>query len=541
MKKRVWALYRVSTEKQAIEDDIPMQRNAVRKFVQKRPDWELLEELSELGVSGFKKSVQERDKLQVIKKAAEEGKFDILIVWKDDRLGRNKFEIPFMLEFLKKQGVEVWSVEDGILNNNEKHEDSLLSFLRFWVAEGESKKTSIRVSEALKQMNEQGRWTGGNIPFGYEMFDTGIKHPKYDKTIKDLMISENESKIVKLIFYLVVEKGYGADRITNFLNENSFLSKDGKKWRSNAVRRILRNPIYIGRQRYNTADKDGIKLKPFREDLVIIPEDIFNKTQKILDVRNKKIKINEPINVPSTSANLLLSGLARCGYCGSKLYADSSTKTRTRLDGTKASYTYWRYVCRESLHHRETHPKSYFGAKKFDYRTESEIIKLLNIISNSDEFNNLVTDVFDSIYEQKQFQIKNLEKEKQNLNLQLEAIKNLIVKIALGESKLTEDYVMEQIRLKESEIDNCQKLIDQYKAELGKADERKKEIDKLKKAMEEWEDKYRRGDHDTKKMMLANAVNRVYFFDKKIDVKLRTEFDEILQKLMKTGDYSMGK
>jgi len=532
MKKRVWALYRVSTDKQVTEDDIPMQKNAVHNFIEKRPDWELCQEFSELGVSGFKKSVQERDKLQTIKKGAEEGKFDILVVWKDDRLGRNKFEIPFMLEFLRKNGIEVWSVEDGILNADDKHEDSLLSFLRFWVAEGESKKTSIRVTEALRQMNEQGKWAGSKVPFGYELHDTGIPHPKYEKTIKDIKICENDSKLVKLMFYLVVEKGYGADRITNFLNESGYVTREGTKWRSNVVRRILRNPIYTGRQRYGIKSKEGIKLKPFRSDLVIIPDDIFDKVQNILDARNKKSNKNTAVNITSTSSNLLFSGIARCGYCGSKLYADSSTKTKVRKDGSKSSYTYWRYVCKESLHHRETHKKSYFGAKKYEAEIEEKVINLLNSIAKAKEFHNIASDAFENQFEQKKFQIQTLIKEKQNLVSQLEAVKSLIVKIAIGESKLSEEYVVEQIAIKENEIKKLDALIDQCEKEMNELKQRSITVNSLKQELIEWEEKYRRGDHDVKKTMLANAISAVYFYDKEFRVKLRVEFDEILQRMM---------
>ncbi|WP_064199161.1 recombinase family protein [Brevibacillus brevis] len=537
MKKRVWALYRVSTDKQVTDEDIPMQKNAVYRFIEKRKDWELSNELSELGVSGFKKSVQQRDKLQLIKKGAQEGKFDVLVVWKDDRLGRNKFEIPFMLEFLGKHGIEVWSVEDGILNKDEKHEDSLLSFLRFWVAEGESKKTSVRVTEAIKQMNELGKWTGNKIPFGYEMYDTGIVHPKSDKTIKEIKIKEMDSIIVKLIFYLVLEKGYGADRIANFLNENGYSPREGGKWRNNVVRRILRNPIYIGRQRYNINDKDGIKLKPKREDLVILPDEIFYNVQDVLNKRNAKQKgdSDSELNLPTKSKNLLLSGIARCGYCRAKLYADSSTKTKLKSDGTKSSYTYWRYVCRESLNHRETHPKSYFGAKRYEPEIEKHVINMLNSFVNAEEFDETALDTLDSQYEQKCVQIQAIKKEIQNLNTQLEAVKGLIIKIAMGESKLTENYVVEQIGLKEAEIKKQQNLIEVCEKEKNELEDRNKKFRSTKQELETWEYRYRKGDHDTKKTMLANALDVVYFFDKEFEIELNYYYEEILKRFKMIG------
>ena len=55
MKKRVYTLYRVSTIGQVEKDDIPMQKEACHEFAE-RQGWEIVKEVSEKGVSGFKKS-----------------------------------------------------------------------------------------------------------------------------------------------------------------------------------------------------------------------------------------------------------------------------------------------------------------------------------------------------------------------------------------------------------------------------------------------------------------------------------------------------
>lgn len=52
--KRVYCLYRVSTKKQVDknQNDIPMQRTAYRDFAGSKPDWTILKEFSEKGISG---------------------------------------------------------------------------------------------------------------------------------------------------------------------------------------------------------------------------------------------------------------------------------------------------------------------------------------------------------------------------------------------------------------------------------------------------------------------------------------------------------
>lgn len=99
MAERVYCLYRVSTAKQVDHDeqnqaDIPMQRKACHEFAE-RMGWTITHEEQETGVSGYKVSAADRDKIQLIREHAEKGKFDILLVFMFDRIGRKAEETPF--------------------------------------------------------------------------------------------------------------------------------------------------------------------------------------------------------------------------------------------------------------------------------------------------------------------------------------------------------------------------------------------------------------------------------------------------------------
>ena len=136
MKKRVYTLYRVSTIGQVEKDDIPMQKEACHEFAE-RQGWEIVKEFSEKGVSGFKKSAKDRDQLQLLQQAAAAGEFDVLLVFMFDRLGRRDDETPFIVEWFTKQGVEVWSVNEG-QQRFDSHVDKLMNYIRYWQASGES-------------------------------------------------------------------------------------------------------------------------------------------------------------------------------------------------------------------------------------------------------------------------------------------------------------------------------------------------------------------------------------------------------------------
>ncbi|PKM90489.1 MAG: hypothetical protein CVU87_02100 [Firmicutes bacterium HGW-Firmicutes-12] len=99
--KRVYCLYRVSTKGQVDKDYIPMQRLACKEFAQIQ-GWNIVNEFSEKGVSGYKVATKDRDVVQQIKADALLGKFDILLVFMFDRLGRRDDETPFVVDGLSK-------------------------------------------------------------------------------------------------------------------------------------------------------------------------------------------------------------------------------------------------------------------------------------------------------------------------------------------------------------------------------------------------------------------------------------------------------
>lgn len=113
--KRVLCLYRVSTKGQVdkITDDIPMQRRECLDFIAKQEDWVFFDERVEKGVSGYKLSLNDRDAILDIRALAEKKKFDVLLVFMFDRLGRREDETPFLVEWFIQHGIEVWSTREG--------------------------------------------------------------------------------------------------------------------------------------------------------------------------------------------------------------------------------------------------------------------------------------------------------------------------------------------------------------------------------------------------------------------------------------------
>lgn len=194
MSLRVYTLYRVSTIGQVEKNDIPMQRQSCREFAALK-GWTILEEFSEMGVSGYKKSAKERDAIQQLQQAAMQKRFDILLVYMFDRLGRKDDETPFVVEWFVQQGIEVWSVMEG-QQRFDTHVDKLMNYIRYWQASGESLKTSVRTKTRLGQLTEEGHYTGGGVAFGYHTVDKGRRNKK-NKPVFDLEIYEPEARFFR--------------------------------------------------------------------------------------------------------------------------------------------------------------------------------------------------------------------------------------------------------------------------------------------------------------------------------------------------------
>ena len=85
-----------------------------------------------------------------IRAAAVKKEFDVLLVYMFDRLCRKEDETPFIVQWFINNGIEVWSAVEG-QQKIEQHVDKLLNYIRFWQAQGEREKTSVRLKQRACQ------------------------------------------------------------------------------------------------------------------------------------------------------------------------------------------------------------------------------------------------------------------------------------------------------------------------------------------------------------------------------------------------------
>ena len=190
-----------------------MQKQRCHEFAAEK-DGTSLQRFSEKGVSGFKVSAKDRDAVQEIQKDAAMGKFDVLLVFMFDRLGRKEDETPFVVEWFVNNGIEVWSAEEG-QQRFDNHVDKLMNYIRYWQASGESLKTSIRNQDPVRP-----NCSGRPLPWRHPLLwlSTGQKSRtgKKNRELYDIEINPDEAFAVKRMFDLTDRYGYGGGRSQPF-------------------------------------------------------------------------------------------------------------------------------------------------------------------------------------------------------------------------------------------------------------------------------------------------------------------------------------
>ena len=327
--------YRVSTKGQVDHDDIPMQKIACRKFAQEH-GWRVVMEEAEKGVSGSKVSAEKRDIIQKMKNEALDGSFDILLVYMFDRLGRIESETPFVLEWFVKHGIEMWSTREG-QQRIESHCDKLMNYIRFWQASGESEKTSIRTRDRLRQIVSSGHYAGGFVPYGYHLVDKGRVN-KRDQPVKDLEIDPDEAEWVREVFEKVAREGISGYAMAHILNDRGIRTRQGAKFQSNNINRLIRHEGYTGYIITKGARSEHIP------ELQIIDENLFREANEMLARRSLKMEA-EKRTAQKYNNPVLLAGMVFCAHCGKKMSAFVHTDRYKLRNGTVREKTQPKYNC----------------------------------------------------------------------------------------------------------------------------------------------------------------------------------------------------
>jgi len=252
---------------------------------------------------------------------AEAGKIGRLFVYKYDRLGRSA-ETHAIVAQLEECGVEVISATEG--------KDSLARGVQLVVAEHYSRLLAENTRNGLLQRFEQGAWTGGPPPYGYQLVNDG--------DLTKLAIDDVEADIVRSVFRTYRTESIGSKALARCLRERGTATRKGRPWSYNSVMSILRNPIYIGKviynqRRFKLVKSTGRRVPQMKdagehvarqdEALRIISDEDFIAIQAKIKERGRS---GSTLRVKK--GNRPFTGLVFCAVCGSPCHARRSQNAR---------------------------------------------------------------------------------------------------------------------------------------------------------------------------------------------------------------------
>ena len=496
--KRAALAYRVSTKGQVDHDDIPMQKIACRKFAQQQ-GWRVVQEKAEKGVSGSKVSASKRDVIQELRTAASNKEFDILLVYMFDRLGRIESETPFVLEWFVQHGIEMWSTHEG-QQRIESHGDKLMNYIRFWQAAGESEKTSMRTRDRIRQIVSSGHYAGGFVPYGYRAVNKGRVN-KRDQPVKDLEIDPEEAAWVREVFEKVANEGASGYAMARMLNERGLRTRQGAKFQSVNIRRLIRHEGYTGYIMTKAARSE------FMPQLQIVDGDLFTKANERMDSRCKNAAENK--NAAKKSGNpTLLAGIVVCAHCGAKMSAFLHTDRYKLADGSIREKVQAKYNCyQRGQHLRECDGQSLYLAERVD----GVVLALVDQM-----FQQIKQEPYDRSIEQRiRQQDAEWNRKKQAAEKKIQAARHKqqryeeeIVRCLDGQSAFAEATLARLIQQAEAEV---QQAKNEY-AELLKNDSSRTTVQQIRKYYDEflgWANEFDLASIPRKRTILAQLLEKV--------------------------------
>jgi len=525
-------LLRVSTKQQGAKSEIniPEQKIIVEDFIRNK-EWDLVDTLVEYGVSGFKNTSSERDAVQLALEMARNKEYDVLVVYHSNRLGRLADDTPSIIKELNKYNVKVVSVCEGEISVK-NHIDKAMTFFRYWNNEFESITKSETISDYHLAMVEEGRFRGGNmIPFGYDLVDNGSKNHK-GRRILDLVINEEEAKIVNIIFDLSLNYGYGQARTAKYLNEKGYKTKKNNSWHSSSIQNILNNAIYKGQLHMNSKIRCKEVFSTPQENLIIISPELWDKNKEIMSERRRtKLKKEDFIMVDkrnkTTNGKMLLSGLVFCGHCNMALTTMTAYKRWTTKDGVKHREAYHKYRC-SSFYKRagiKCDGQSTYSANKIDpiviEETKSFIIQLQGLDLEKSFIENFYKEIEKSQNEKIKLQ--------NNINIcynELKSLKDEVVKIISGySSDFSKELINELIINKENEIEEKELLLKKKENNINDVKFEKMQYENVKTQIIDWDKRFDDADFEEKKRMLSLVIDKVLVYRDEIEIQFNVRIE----------------
>ena len=323
---------RISVDEELDRDNVSIenQKAIIRDFVNRRFPGSSLTFYEDRDRSGY--TFEQREGYQSMRKGLIQHKYDILVVKDFSRFSRRNSRGLVELEDLRDAGVRIISMGDNIDFPND--DDWLKIQFQFLINEMPVTDTSKKVKNVIRRRQADGKWLCA-APYGYII-----------NKQKEFEVVPTEAEIVRQIFDLYNNQGWGYKKIANYLTEQGIptprMSEQMRKeaageptsrktkaaWAIVTVQGILDNDFYIGtfrQAKYTRVKINGKDVKRDEGEHIVIE----NHHQPIIDYRT--FATTRALREKRSTANYrgvkkydnVYSGFLFCGDCGSPMFAMS--------------------------------------------------------------------------------------------------------------------------------------------------------------------------------------------------------------------------
>jgi site-specific DNA recombinase len=273
MKQVRCAIYTRKSSEEGLEQDfnsLDAQRESCAAYIlsQAREGWvEVPDRYDDGGLSG---GTLDRPALKRLLADVTDGRIDIIVVYKVDRLTRSLLDFSRLVEALDKAGTSFVSITQSFNTTTSMGRLTLNMLLSF--AQFEREVTAERIRDKLAASKAKGMWMGGSPPMGYK--------PKG----RTLEIVEEDAAIVRDIFRRYLELG-NAWFVAKALARDGVLTPERVSMKGNAyggrlfsrghIYLILNNPLYVGLIKHKDRTYAGMHER-------IVDQDIWDETRRVM-------------------------------------------------------------------------------------------------------------------------------------------------------------------------------------------------------------------------------------------------------------------
>ena len=539
--KKVRMLLRVSSNQQLEADgDLSVQRRIVKEYIQKQEDWMLDEkEYFEGSNSGYSNAVSDRDVLQEAWKDAAAGQYDILVAYKDDRIGRRMWEIGSYVMALKDYGVDIYTAVDGCISpESDDIMGQMMLALRYGNAQKSSSDTGKRVKDTAQKLVQSGKFMGGKAPYGYILEISG-EISKHGRALHHLVIVEEEAEIVRYIYELAANKEFGSQKIAQILNTDiKYQNKmKGEKWKTGTITSILTNPVYAGYTAYKRREKlngryrrldseEWILAENPNQEIIIVDQELWTRVQELREKRRGKYqKCEENKNAKVITRNdgmLALIDVLYCGYCGEKM-----------TNGTK--YNYWTmketgerrasrvpaYKCQGICQGIPHEKQSKLQANKIEPIVFEAIAVYIGKLQEQEDAFVQIRDSQNQERKRKREELNREKKAMEGLERKIAIMEEKIPNAITGEYPLSLDELVNLIKKEKKKKEQQDREIQQKEKEVEDMMVFMQDWEELKQKIPTWQEIFLHAKTPVKRVLVNKLIERIDVKDAEIHIRFK--------------------